>query len=1025
LYRDIFIYNNDNKIYYKNRGENTVKHLSILILLLLLIAGPAAALDAVTLRVAVASSNQYITADGQDSATITVTVTDSVGTEIKNAGVVLTITAPWSLKDTLGATKNDGTFTTTFLPTSVSGNATITAIATGTTSSGIFTSTASYDQVIVGSEPAKSLSFYSSASTVGSVTGITVLVLDKSGNPVSSKKKVQQVVFNTSATGDSSLVDTLKKNVKGLSVPLNESGYAAVDFLLSTKPGMNYISVLPPNPLPEQLITIQGIPNAAPASITQKVTPSGSPPTLTTGTTSYFIIDYRLYDQWGNPSADQNLSITVNTGEKMMIRSNSDGNASIGYGPKKSAGLYLITAQAVNNPALIVAHTLQFVSGIPTNMILTASPQSMASLDVKSDSSALVMAKVIDNQGNPVPGKTVYFSIQSMTTANTQKSGPILAGDTGKTTNTNEIKSVSDNSGYALATFTPGAFITNTKSSQYSFMAEGVAKVRARWMNDDSTKTVTHDINLSYKNYPYLSVFTSVEPDTVMRNGTVEVSVRVRGDGYALKPKPVDVYMVTDRSGSMDEGSPTKMDQVKVAATSFMEKFDYSVDRLGQYSFGGNRYYDDYVTRDQVLTDNKHGEISTAISDLEPDGYTPLRYALYQSITDLKTNGNSDSVKAVVILSDGNYNWYGDPLARGSPGQSQVCDQLSSNSGSCRHYSYKPWSVDDYSEGTRSYHNFTDLSSQNQNMSQYARENNIRIYAIGYSNSLSDDGQATLRALANTTNGRYYYALTQADLINFYAQIAGALKDTAGVNTTLSMDFLNVDVNDEVKDRPGVLEYMYIDGVSTRIKDPDGNVRTENSMEDWNKGRINVTMGTIKVNQEWVVNLTLKVKQEGNVKLLGSNSKVLFEDLNGVKGETPLPDTYVTSIREGINEGLSTPTLTLDDLGVTLSSDMKTAHLAWDVSYENGRDPDIDEVIEVAPGNSDCYSKAAPDRVITGYPPSDSITLSDTANVDISSLPPGAYTVRVTGKAYDTGVASTQNTMTITQTVIVPSILIR
>jgi protocatechuate 3,4-dioxygenase beta subunit len=985
-----------------------------MLLLLLLIAAPVAAENQVTLQVAVTSSNQNIAADGQDSATITVTVMDSAGTAIKLADVVLTVSSPWSLKDSVGETRNDGTFATSFLPTTMSGNATITATVTGTTSSGVLTGSASYDQVIVGSDPAKALSLYSDVGTVGSQTSILVLVLDKNGNPVSSKKKVHQVIFNTSTNSDNAIVNTVtKKNGKGLSVLLNDSGYAAVDFLLSTKPGMNYLVITPPSPLPQELITIHGIPNAVPTSITQKVTPVGNPPTLVTGS-SYFVIDYRLTDAWGNPSAGQSLSVSVNTGEKIMVESNSNGNVSISYGPKNNAGLYLVTAQAVNYPTLVATQTLQFVNGTPFNMILTASPQSMASLDVKSDSSAVVTAKVIDLQGNPVPGKTVSFSIQRVNNGTfIQTQGPSLRVANKKTSTIgDEIAAVTDSSGHAFASFTPGAFITDGRDPSYSPMAEGVALVRARWTSDTGDKTVTHDINLSYKNYPYLSVFTSVNPGTVMTNSTAEISIRVKGDGFALRPKPVDVFMVTDRSGSMSFGNPSRMTLVKGAASSFKDLFNYTEDRAGQFSFGGiTGTFKDYATLDQALTD-KPEKIDAAIQALTPSGGTPLRFALYKAITELKDNGYPNSVKGLVVLSDGDYNYYGDPAALDSWRGKLATDR-------------NPTDDYYYYELTPYWTEFPGLTDAQQNMSEYARENNIRIFTIGYSDSLTNDGQATLRDLAAGTNGRYYYALSRDDLDNFYGQIAGALKDTAGVNTTLSMDFLNVDVNGEVMGRSGVLEYMYIDGVSTRIKDPDGNVRTENSMEDWNRGRINVTMDTIKVNQEWMVNLTMKVTLDGNVKLLGSNSKVFFEDVNGVKGECLLPDTYVTSIAEGREKGLSTPTLTLGDLTVTMAEDMKTAHLAWSVSYENGMHRYIEEVIDVAPGNTEYYSQVGPTRVVTGYPISDLVTFSDAVDLDTSKRPPGAYRVKVTGRVLDADVSLGLATMTISEVPRKPEILIQ
>ena len=48
-----------------------------------------------------------------------------------------------------------------------------------------------------------------------------------------------------------------------------------------------------------------------------------------------------------------------------------------------------------------------------------------------------------------------------------------------------------------------------------------------------------------------LSVKTTVMPPTVALNDTVEVTIALKGDGWALGPKPIDAILVMDKSGSM------------------------------------------------------------------------------------------------------------------------------------------------------------------------------------------------------------------------------------------------------------------------------------------------------------------------------------------------------------------------------------------------------------------------------------------------------------------------------------------
>lgn len=961
------------------------------------------------MNVAVTSSSLWVTADGTDSANIMITVTDGTNKAIGGASIQLGVTPPWELRDTQGITPDGGQFVTGFLPTTMAGTAVITATVTvpGVTDVPVV---ATYSQNITADTPAKAEKSYTGTASVGSITDITIRVTDQYGNPVSSKKKKTNTIsFATTPYGDNAFVVSVpdlwgggdhKVKVKGFSVALNDSGYADADFALSTHPGDNFVIITLPYPLPVTLITIQGIANAVPSHITKTITPGGHPPTLKTDNTSRFTINYMLYDRYGNPSLNRNLSISASSGESRVITSNNEGKVTILYGPKTGAGRYTITARSVDNPSVYTAQTVQFLSGKPVDMLLTASPQTMASLDVKEDAMAWVMAKVIDDNGNPVAGQTVSFSLASVNTGTyNQTEGPVLETDRKTDRLDDEVASVTDENGLAAANFYPGTFTTDSGAPGFSPLAEGIARVRARWSG------VTHEIDLSYKNFPYLSVYSSAEPGTIEVNETVDVSIRVRGDGYALQPRPIDVFMVTDRSGSMLSDYPDRMVHEMKAAKTFATKFDFKSDRLGQFSFGTNgeanaggsedcgkdgvgsddsdyssknypqdgKTYGDYATLDLGLS-TVSKDITDAISGLVPSGWTPMRYALYRAIGELKNAGRPDSVRAIVLLSDGDYNIYGDPLARGSPGS--ATDPRS------------------YKELTTSYMKF-DLAGS-QNMAEYAKANNIRIYAIGYGKDLSDGGQHTLETLATSTGGKYFYALTGDDLTNFYAQIAGALKDTAGVNTNLAMDFSGVEVNGApVTPGSKVLRYEPIAGRSTRVTRPDGSGYDVDNSADWKGGRLNVPLGTIKVNQEYVVNFTMTVLAEGNIRIVDSgNSRVNFDD---DKGSVPTPDIYITALPTGKDKGITPPVFEIRNLKRTNSdNNVKSADLLWEILYVGGSDPTIREEIEVAPLNSEAYS-------YRGTTFADNGDTSDTYTMDISDLQPGMYKARVTGFVDDAG----------------------
>ena len=84
---------------------------------------------------------------------------------------------------------------------------------------------------------------------------------------------------------------------------------------------------------------------------------------------------------------------------------------------------------------------------------------------------------------------------------------------------------------------------------------------------------------LTWKNYPYLSAYTSVSPPMVPVNGTVNVTVKLTGDGWALQPNPIDAVLLIDRSGSMGtmmSNGITEMQNAQTGAEDFCchDEFD-------------------------------------------------------------------------------------------------------------------------------------------------------------------------------------------------------------------------------------------------------------------------------------------------------------------------------------------------------------------------------------------------------------------------------------------------------------------
>ncbi len=122
----------------------------------------------------------------------------------------------------------------------------------------------------------------------------------------------------------------------------------------------------------------------------------------------------------------------------------------------------------------------------------------------------------------------------------------------------------------------------------------------------------------------------------------------------------------------------------------FVDQLSASRDYVGLVTFGRNGYisrpgvnsgiavseinnvytpslktYSDYATVDNQLT-NAFTVVKNSLNGILPDHGTPMRSAIYKSVNEIKSRGRTNTVKAIILLSDGDYNWYGDPLARGT-----------------------------------------------------------------------------------------------------------------------------------------------------------------------------------------------------------------------------------------------------------------------------------------------------------------------------------------------------------------------
>jgi hypothetical protein len=1034
----------------------------LVFLLLCAVISPAVANDPVNLGATL--SKDWIIADGIDTSTLTITVTDGVNKPIAGADILISVEkAPWNVRDTALKTDSTGTAQTLFLPTTQSGTATIT-VSASVPNNAFIPGPRTLTQKIDAGTPYVWKASYPSVGSVASFQNISVRISDRNGNPVTSLRLPNAVGFVTTGSGSGGFLDREGNLAKSVSVALNDTGYASTTLRLDTKAGDNYVMIRPPVPLIQTLITIEGIGNGIPYSIIQSVSPPGNPPYIMANLEDQATIDYYLYDEWGNPSTDQEIFITTSAGEDLTFSTNQEGRASLTYGPKQTAGLYTIVATAVENKTVSVVQTLQFVSGDPTDMILTASPQTMPSRDVNKGIVGRVIAKVIDEKGNPVKGETVTFQMEKSVSDPSQRTWEPAIEYGGSWTNKTgvSIPIKTDVDGLAVLNFYPGAFPL-LGEPHYNANSQGTVKISAAW--GAKKGAVVRTIDLSYKNYPFLSVYTDVIPRTVQVGNRVDVSVRLKGDGWALQPKPIDVILLTDRSATMlynssvstgryvEElpGKPTLNDRMvdaMRAGVTFVEETRGKEDRIGVVSFGSppggiaalydtgqvdtkyisiwgyragrdfkcnatetcretilykdtsddGRYVDAhypghtkkgkdyrvngvewpvYVESPFLYVTTDKTRITNAINSMVPSGGTNMRQALYEGVRMFLDDPGkrAGSVKAIILLSDGRWNVGGDPTG-----------------------------VDQSIFTATTYPEISSMKGPGSVVT-WAKDNNIKIFTIALLGSDPDDqpNLEQLRAYADETGGEDYVAASGLELGEIYRRIAGELREEASIDTKVTLDFENIEVNNQIAAGGSVLSYVPIPDRSTYIVPPaplPPEWRDDSAV--WGvTQKLNFDPGTIKVNQEWRMNVTFQPNTEGNIKVLSSQtSKVTFV---GTVGSVDIPDTFITAIPVGTErgpQGISFAIHFADPARRNEESDTKIASLRWKIDYDvKGRDPSISQQIWVAPIYSEAYQYK--ETIVT---PRGEDTVD--YNLVISDLRPGLYKVKVIGHVSDANDAS-------------------
>ena len=271
--------------------------------------------------------------------------------------------------------------------------------------------------------------------------------------------------------------------------------------------------------------------------------------------------------------------------------------------------------------------------------------------------------------------------------------------------------------------------------------------------------------------------------------------------------------------------------------------------------------------------------------------------------------------------------------------------------------------------------------------------------------------------MANSTGGFYANAPNAATLNLIYNEIAGNLQTAAGVNTSLNLNFQNVNLTGVTV--PGAQALSYVP--QTQIIWQNGTTTYQDQSSQWNapspyNQQLSFNIGTINLTQTWQATFTLRVLMSGSLELFGNQSPVSFD--NGAS--MTIPPVFITgnpNLTAGY--GAQQPIL-LSPLLVTQSGTItQLVPLQWTITYP-GVYPYQNTATERLyystsyqdPGTCAGPTWSGPFTTITDIPVGSSEPQSTT--FDVRALPAGTYYICVDATAPDAYTANTETGTSVT-----------
>jgi hypothetical protein len=381
----------------------------------------------------------------------------------------------------------------------------------------------------------------------------------------------------------------------------------------------------------------------------------------------------------------------------------------------------------------------------------------------------------------------------------------------------------------------------------------------------------------------------------------------------------------------------------------------------------------------------------------------------------------SKTVNAIIVMTDGQYNYDGDMLARGTGADIRLSE---GSYGGVDWYAIPDAAISNPSRST----------DPRQNMSYWAIEKQYKIYAVIFGEDVPEASAEyqTNKKMAEMTGGKIYHANTGEEALDVYEKIAGELKETAGGNTEVSLDFQTIKVNDIMGG--GDARY-YMRYIADSTPYPAGPLPTDSTYlnkthwfasnstmvwysgfpmvvdntADWDAGTMEFTPGDIKLADTWAATFRLRLNNSGKIELFGpdSDSEVCFTDASTDTKTCQFIPPCQCNIQESlVNEGLGNETVAITDMtAVSASGDPNIARVQWYLTY-TGTDP-----------NNRCTQRISykPDGGKYSLIPGESVKYAWTSDhvlqyvlVDTTSWPYGQYTFLVEASAPDAENAARQ-----------------